>query len=86
MVLLYIFGGYILGFLISLILLSKYGGKWGWDHYDPPHESWYDDYSSNASAYVAFSAAWFMFYPVNIVAWGYNQVVSFSKFLINKNK
>ena len=56
---------YVVGFFISLIILHKFGKQLEWDHYDPPHCPYYDDYDSNAQAYVAFSTFWFLFWTFN---------------------
>ena len=41
---------YCAGFIFSLILLSKFGKVLDLDHYDPPHDSSYDDYDNNHAA------------------------------------
>lgn len=68
-------GVYLLGFLSTLITLHKTDGFWGrWNCYDPPHDSWYDDYSSNAQAYLSFSFVWPLFITSNII-WGIWQLL-----------
>lgn len=50
---------YAVGFVISLFLMHKYKEQLEIDHYDPPHpDGYYDDWNSNAEAYVGFSAMW----------------------------
>ena len=53
---------YVVGFSVSLLALHKFGRQLGWDHYDPPHGAYYDDYDSNAHAYLTFSVFWFIFW------------------------
>lgn len=57
MTLLHFVGIYLIGFLITLTFLKFFGKKLGFD-YDPPHEYYYDDYKSNAEAYLSFSLFW----------------------------
>ena len=77
-------GSYLAGFLGTLLLLHKTDGLWGnWNHYDPPHEGWYDDYDSNAQAYLSFSIIWPIFIPVNLISGGWNLLMKFSKYLGN---
>lgn len=81
-----ILGIYIIGFFLSLLFLSKFGEQIGWGGYNPPHDTWYDDYDSNASAFVSFSLLWPLFYLLNVIRWFYLKTVEFSQFLININK
>ena len=54
---------YVVGIFASLILLHITDGLWGLHNdYDPPHDDWYDDYDSNAHAYLVFSLGWPFFY------------------------
>jgi len=57
-------GVYIVGFFVSLHMLHKYKEDLDVDCYDPPHDGWYDDYPSNAHAYLAFSFMWPIFWFV----------------------
>ena len=77
-----IFVVYIIGFILSLIFLGKYGKTIGWDGYDPPHDDYYDDYSSNASAWFSFSLAWPLFYFIGILVFLYNEFIKFYKKII----
>ena len=76
---------YIIGFLLSLIIMHKYKRGLDIDCYDPPHDDYYDDYDSNASAYVAFSIMWPLYWFINGIAAGYNLLIkmseSFGKYL-----
>lgn len=77
---------YVVGFFISLIVLSKYGKVLGWDHYDPPHDSWYDDYDSNAQAYLGFSFAWPFFWLFGFIRLIYLGLLKISEILVDINK
>jgi hypothetical protein len=55
---------YVLGFFLSILALKKYGKQMGMADYDPPHGNWYDDYESNASAFMFFSIAWPLFWVI----------------------
>ena len=52
------FGIYAAGFVVTFILLAIFGRKFGIDYDGPKDYSNYDDYNSNAEAYVAWSVAW----------------------------
>ena len=54
--------GYVIGFFISLLCLHGFKRELDLDNYDPPHPAYYDDYDSNAHAYVAFSLMWPIFW------------------------
>ena len=82
-ILLYIVICYIFGFFISLFLLHKFAHKLGWNHYDPPHDDYYDDYESNAHAYVAFSLAWPLFWVFNLLLCIYRLIIKFSEHIDN---
>jgi len=58
---------YVLGFFLSILTLKKYAKTMGMDCYDPPHGSYYDDYSSNAQAYMSFSLAWPIFWAFWVI-------------------
>ena len=78
---------YIVGFFVSLIFLSKFGEQIGWGGYDEPQDySNYDDYSSNASAFLAFSMVWPLFYFMGIIIGVYTIMVKFTEFLIETTK
>ena len=46
---------YVLGVFASLWVMHTFKNELDINHYDPPHDDYYDDYDSNAEAYVAFS-------------------------------
>jgi len=72
---------YAVGFPIHLVLLHLFAKKLGWDHYDPPHVEYYDDYDNNAQAYVAFSLGWPLFVIGNLVYGGGILLVRLSKYI-----
>ena len=75
--------GYFIGFVLSLLFLSQFGKKIGWGDYDPPHnDDYYDDYTSNASAYFAFSTMWPLFYLGNIIGFIYRTFIELYKKII----
>jgi protein-S-isoprenylcysteine O-methyltransferase Ste14 len=49
---------YIIGYFVSLWAMHTFKNELDINSYDPPHDDWYDDYDSNASAYVAISFMW----------------------------
>jgi hypothetical protein len=75
--------GYSLGFIISLVVIHKFKDRLSVNNYDPPHPTWYDDYSSNAQAYVWFSIAWPLFWIIKGCDLTIDQLVSFSKWIEN---
>lgn len=77
---------YVIGFFLSLMALHKWGHKWGLDVYDPPHEGWYDDYPSNAHAYVAFSSIWPIFYTFGLIAKSWEWLIELSKYIEKRVK
>ena len=77
---------YIIGFIISLIYLVKYGEKNGHGGYDPPHGTWYDSYESNSSAFLWFSIIWPLYYFGTLIFFGYGKLLSLSDYLNRSNK
>ena len=59
---------YIIGFILSIFFLKKFGKQMGYD-YSGPHDDkyMYDDYKTNGSAYTSFSFIWPIFYFINII-------------------
>lgn len=81
--------GYLFGFFTSLFVLHKYKVELGVDYYDPPHGSYYDDYDSNAKAYLTFSIVWPMFWIVMGIAGLWGLLTKLSELIggsINKEK
>lgn len=74
---------YVIGFLISLLLLHAFKRELGVDHYDPPHPEYYDDYSSNAHAYLAFSFMWPIFWGFMSMSLIYSGLIGLSKWIGN---
>lgn len=61
---------YVIGYVVSLIVLIKWGKKMGFD-YSGPHDGWYDDYGSNKEAYTAISFASWVFLVVMGIVFAY---------------
>tara|TARA_R110000772_G_scaffold17946_3_gene50043 strand:+ start:178045 stop:178335 length:291 start_codon:yes stop_codon:yes gene_type:complete len=78
---------YVVGFIISLLILSWYGEQLGFGGYD--EEKTYvtqDDYSSNASAFLAFSTIWPIFLLVNSLVYFHGILTNQTQKLINYYK
>lgn len=57
---------YVLGFFTSLWVLHTFKNELDVNHYDKPHPEYYDDYDSNAEAYVTFSLIWPLYWFMNM--------------------
>jgi len=77
------FATYAIGFLISLFLLHVFKRELGFDNYDPPHPEYYDDYDSNAHAYLTFSFIWPIFWGFMSLALIYSGLVKLSELIGN---
>lgn len=62
---------YFLGFLSSVVALSAFGKKMGFDFDKPKTYVNYDDWSSNKSAFTAFSLVWPIFWSFMSLAGAY---------------
>jgi hypothetical protein len=74
-----IVGIYILGYVSVLSFLITFGKKFGFDKYDSNRirsYSDYDDYDSNAEAYVSWSLGWPIFIPFHIIYFLYTGIVN----------
>ena len=74
-----IVGIYILGYVSVLSFLITFGKKFGFDKYDSNRirsYSDYDDYDSNAEAYVSWSLGWPIFIPFHIIYFSYTGLVN----------
>jgi len=50
---------YPIGFLLTLTFFKYFGKRIGFDYdRDVNDNDWYDDYNSNAEAYLVFSVVW----------------------------
>lgn len=76
---------YPIGFLLALTFFKFFGKKLMGVDYDsiPDEDKWPDDYDSNAEAYVAFSAAWFIILPLMLAVGCAQIVMKFGKWFIN---
>ena len=70
---------YAIGYVISLMVLKRYAKQLDMNDYDPPHRSYYDDYESNASAWISFSFFWPVF-------WLITGIFLFFEFISNQSK
>lgn len=84
--LLYILGFYVIGFIVNLLLLIKFGKRIGYDYDQPKTYEDMDDFESNASAYLSFSLIWPLFISVTLLALGAKFVIELTQKLIDKEK
>jgi hypothetical protein len=77
---------YVLGFFTSLMVLHIFKNELDVNHYNPPHPAYYDDYNSNAEAFVSFSLIWPIFWFLNMLRCMWKGLVWIStQFEKNKN-
>ena len=76
---------YFTGWILTLFVLIKWGERLGFGGYDPPHEPYYDDYQSNAHAWVAFSTAWPIFVFFNTLFFIHRKIVETTQKIIDSN-
>jgi len=55
---------YPLGFLLTLAFFKHFGERLGFNYDEWSENSWYDDWESNADAYLAFATLWFVVMPI----------------------
>jgi hypothetical protein len=72
---------YIVGFILTLIFFKLFGKKIGFD-YDPPHSDGYDDWESNAHAYLSFSLGWFIVMPALLITAIFVPLYMFTKWFL----
>lgn len=72
---------YIVGFILTLTFFKFFGKKIGMD-YDPPHCVGYDDYESNAHAYLTFSLGWFLVMPTLLIGAIVVPIIMFTKWFL----
>lgn len=70
---------YIVGYFASLWAMHTYKKELDIDSYDPPHIEYYDDYNSNAEAYLSFSFAWPLFWFATILKLVWNGLLFISQ-------
>jgi hypothetical protein len=70
---------YIIGYFASLWAMHSYKKQLGIDDYEPPHDEYYDDYESNAEAYVIISFIWPLFWFAMILKLVWNGLIFISK-------
>lgn len=59
---------YIIGYVISLVILIKWGKKMGFDYSKPKTYADYDDWNNNIEAYTGISLASWLFILVIIIS------------------
>jgi len=78
---------YIIGYVITLYLLSKYGkSKFKIDYDGPKNYSNQDDWDSNAEAFAAWSFCWPFVYLVLLMYLLYKGTMKLSNYFNNRNK
>lgn len=77
---------YVLGFFVSLFLLHRFKKELDLYNYDPPHPAYYDDFNSNATAFVAYSIVWPIFLLVISIQLMWKILVNISKLFEKINK
>ena len=70
---------YIIGYFASLWAMHTFKKELDIDSYDPPHCEYYDDYNSNAEAYLSFSFVWPLFWFAMILKLIWNGLLFISK-------
>lgn len=70
---------YIVGFVLSLWVMHNFKDELDINHYDPPHEPYYDDYESNATAYLSFSFMWPLYWLMMLVIFLWKLLVRLSE-------
>lgn len=70
---------YIIGYFASLWAMHTFKKELDIDSYDPPHEPYYDDYDSNAEAYLSISFAWPLFWFAMILKLVWNGLLFISQ-------
>jgi len=79
-----IFAIYFFGYFISLWVMHTFKKELNIDSYDPPHDRYYDDWESNAQAYVVLSFCWPILIFVLIFILIYKLLLTISKKLDSK--
>jgi CRISPR/Cas system-associated endonuclease/helicase Cas3 len=82
MTLIFGFGVYIIGFILSIIFLSTFGKKIGIDYSGEKNYVNYDDWDSNKTAYTTFSLVWPFFYLILIIGGFWYLLTSLTSLII----
>jgi hypothetical protein len=77
---------YIIGYFASLWAMHTFKKQLDIDDYQPPHDSFYDDFNSNAEAYAIMSFAWPFFWLMMILKLTWNGLMFISKKLEKNEK
>lgn len=75
---------YVIGYIISLLILKKYAHLIGVDCYDSPNGNYGDDYASNEDAWIAFSYIWPVFWLVTGLFQLFSYISKVSKRILKK--
>jgi len=85
--LMWIGGIYVVGFILTLLVLIKYGkSKFGIDYDKPKTYVNMEDYDSNTQAFIWFSIMWIIIIPITLIFIGFNKLEKLVQKEINKNK
>jgi len=76
MVVLYIIGVYLIGFILTMTFLKLFGKKILMD-YD--NAGLHDDYHSNVEAYTVFSSVWILTIPIGLIMGFVSLIVMFGE-------
>ena len=76
---------YIVGYVVTLFLFSRYGKKYLGIDYDSDKENIHNDWDTNAQAYAAWSIGWPLVYVVLSVIGIWRTLMWLSKTLIKIN-
>ena len=77
---------YIIGYVVTLFLFSKYGkSKFGIDYDGPKDYVNYDDWDSNAQAFASWSLGWPLVYLVLFLCLASKGVMKLSNYFISIN-
>ena len=73
---------YLIGFIMTLIFLSKFGKKLGMDYSQEKTYVDYDDYDSNLQAYTVFSLTWPLLWIAGIIVGSWKLLTLFGSLFI----
>lgn len=78
---------YIVGVITSLFSIHKWKDNLEVNHYNNKEENEYDDWGSNAEAFLGFSIFWPLFWSIHLLIFFYQVLLKLSIFIekqINK--
>lgn len=71
---------YVIGYILNLIGLIKFGKRLGYDYEKPKSNNYWDDdddFDDNATAYLCLSIIWPFFILINLGGFGIKALVKF---------